>query len=321
MNFWQDAGRKSPNLAFRTTRAAILLIACGFLMVLFAVVMIFSTASAQPSADPSMSLPQQGTATDGAAGGKTIFDEKCAGCHTIGNGKLVGPDLKDVTKRRDPQWIKSFIADPPQMLASDPTAQQLLAENNNVSMPNLGLSVEEIDQLVAYLSDPGAVPASPAAAIPAGAGDPAIGRRLFTGEQALTNGGPACIACHTVSGTGSLGGGGLGPDLTHVVSRFGEPGLTGALKTIAFPTMLGPFKNHPLTADEQSDLVAFFKESDRWQPPVTATAPGALNGHALLVFSIGLLVAFLLFGLLLFIWQRLKKRTALNLPVRKVQTH
>ncbi len=35
----------------------------------------------------------------GKAGGpgETLFQAKCVACHTIGKGKLVGPDLKDVT--------------------------------------------------------------------------------------------------------------------------------------------------------------------------------------------------------------------------------
>src|SRR5512146_898479 len=61
----------------------------------------------------------------GATGGKQIFDQSCSGCHTIGRGVLIGPDLKDVTKQRDLQWIKDFITDPAKMIASDPAAQQL----------------------------------------------------------------------------------------------------------------------------------------------------------------------------------------------------
>ena len=37
--------------------------------------------------------------------GEQAFKTKCAACHTIGGGKLVGPDLKEVTTRRDDAWL------------------------------------------------------------------------------------------------------------------------------------------------------------------------------------------------------------------------
>lgn len=33
--------------------------------------------------------------TQSAEEGEQIFKQKCAGCHTIGGGRLVGPDLKE----------------------------------------------------------------------------------------------------------------------------------------------------------------------------------------------------------------------------------
>ena len=37
--------------------------------------------------------------------GADIFQQQCAACHTIGGGTLVGPDLQDVTSRRDREWL------------------------------------------------------------------------------------------------------------------------------------------------------------------------------------------------------------------------
>lgn len=313
MDLGFGAVRTSLQRRFRSGQVAGAMMLSGILLVLFSATLLVSEVKAEPLAEASAVRQQQG-----AAGGRAIFDEKCSGCHTIGGGKLIGPDLKDVTKRRDPQWIKSFILDPPKMLASDPVAQQLLKENNNVSMPNLSLTADQADQLIAFLTDPSAAPAASKPVVPAGAGDPQAGKLLFTGEVALTNRGPSCITCHTVGGAGSLGGGGLGPDLTHVVQRLGEPGLTGALKTIAFPTMLGPFQNRPLTAKEQADLIAFLKDADRMQPQVPVATAGTLNNYALTVFGIASTVAALLFRLLGLFWARLKKRYSPNLPVRRL---
>jgi mono/diheme cytochrome c family protein len=40
------------------------------------------------------------------------FRLNCASCHTIGGGRLTGPDLKDVTARRDHAWLLRYIPDP-----------------------------------------------------------------------------------------------------------------------------------------------------------------------------------------------------------------
>src|SRR5690606_26977369 len=138
----------------------------------------------------------------------------------------------------------------------------------------------------------------------AGGGDPAAGQRLFTGETPLQNGGVACMACHSVSGTGALGGGALGPDLTNVVSRMGEAGVAASLRNIVFPTMIGPFQNRPLTEQEQADLVAFLRDADRRRPPAPAVAAGSLTPNLLLMAALGLAGAGLLFGVLLFFWLR-----------------
>jgi len=254
----------------------------------------------------------------GDAGGKEIFDQKCAGCHSIGGGNRIGPDLQDIAKRRDLQWIKDFIIDPAKMIASDPTAQQLVKDFNNITMPNLGLSPNQVDELAQYLSNPGTAPSAPTSSSFMIPGDPAAGKKLFTGELAQINGGPACLSCHSVSGTGLLGGGALGPDLTHVVQRLGEPGLSAALKSIVFPTMVGPFQNRPLTPEEQANLVAFLRDSDQRQGPVNMVASGALTWQAILIFIIGLVGAGLLYGLLLFFWVTLKKRSIPHLPARKL---
>lgn len=250
--------------------------------------------------------------------GKQIFDQKCAGCHSIGGGKLVGPDLKGVTELREEDWLEEFISDPQEMFQSDLTAQQLLKDYNNLAMPNLGLSDDEVEDVIEYLKDPGSAPSTTTQAAVLGTGDALAGRSKFLGEMPLAAGGAPCVACHNVNGAGQLGGGGLGPDLTHVVTRLGEPGLAAALNTIAFPTMLGPYQNRPLSPQEQADLVAFLKQSAQTQAPVVNVAPGALNTRSLLIFSIGLVGAVVLFVGMYFYWTRQKQSAADRLPVRKI---
>src|SRR4051812_24436604 len=60
--------------------------------------------------------------------GKQFFAAKgCIGCHKVGGGKLVGPDLKGVTARRDQVWIEKMILRPDVMTKEDDTARQLFA--------------------------------------------------------------------------------------------------------------------------------------------------------------------------------------------------
>ncbi|MBK9332565.1 MAG: cytochrome c [Ignavibacteria bacterium] len=56
--------------------------------------------------------------------GKQIFDIKCVTCHNI-DTKLVGPALKDVTKRRKPEWIMNMILNPEQMIKENMIAKTL----------------------------------------------------------------------------------------------------------------------------------------------------------------------------------------------------
>jgi len=61
-----------------------------------------------------------------AGSGKKVFEMKCVACHKF-EEKVVGPPLKDVTKRRAPEWIMNMILNPAEMTQKDPVAQELFA--------------------------------------------------------------------------------------------------------------------------------------------------------------------------------------------------
>jgi len=59
--------------------------------------------------------------------GKQTFDVKCVSCHKFGV-RFVGPPLKDVTKRRRPEWIMNQILNPMEMTQQDPVAKELFTQ-------------------------------------------------------------------------------------------------------------------------------------------------------------------------------------------------
>jgi cytochrome c551/c552 len=86
------------------------------------------------------------------AKGKGLFaDRGCIACHKIGGGKLIGPDLKGVTKRRDVTWIEKMVLHPEVMEATDPVAKQLLVVHQ-VPMPNQSVDPKaDLPYLLSYL--------------------------------------------------------------------------------------------------------------------------------------------------------------------------
>lgn len=220
--------------------------------------------------------------------GQTLFQQKCSTCHTIGGGTLVGPDLAGVTQARDHDWLVRWLSDPPGMVASgDPTATTLLAQFNNVQMPNLGLSAADTDSLLAYLAAPTGSTTTPAPALPAG--DAARGKEYFVGQLRFANGGPPCMACHSISGIGALGGGRLGPDLTPAYGKWGDAGLVSFVTQPATVTMNAVWTQTPLTPQEGADLIAFVKQASVSQRPANTVAQLAVL--AVLVAAALLVVA------------------------------
>lgn len=90
--------------------------------------------------------------TASAEKGKEIFNNQCSICHTIGGGKKIGPDMKGVTERRPREWLVKYISNPEKMFEEgDPIAKKLMEESGGVKMPNLGLSEEQVSDVLAYI--------------------------------------------------------------------------------------------------------------------------------------------------------------------------
>jgi cytochrome c551/c552 len=101
-----------------------------------------------------MKVPELVVSTDAAAiaTGKDLFASKgCIACHKIGGGKLVGPDLKGVTARRDTKWLSKMILYPEVMVKEDEVAKKLFVEHL-VPMPNQAVDAQkELPFLLAFL--------------------------------------------------------------------------------------------------------------------------------------------------------------------------
>ncbi len=251
-----------------------------FFLVLIFVLMAFFSSQAQTPAE--------------------FFKKNCASCHTIGGGRLTGPDLKNVTERQSRDWLVNWILDPEGVLKSgDPYAVKLQKESRGAVMTRApGITRDMASALLDLIEAESKLEKSQFAGLqisnrPLLPEDVEEGRALFLGRKPLKNGGPACIACHTVNGAeGLFGGGRLGPNLTRAYARLeGRKGLSAWLSAPPGLTMSPIFSRHPLDGEEILPLVAFLKDETEKDKPERTTA--MIN---FLLFGIGgavlLLVAF-----------------------------
>lgn len=147
--------------------------------------------------------------------------------------------------------------------------------------------------------------------VPLPPGSASRGEALFSGRIHLQNGGPACKACHSIAGLPFPNGGMLGPNLTGVYKKLGLHGMQVSMKTLFFHVMTPIYDPHPLTLQEQSDLIAFFKEAGTKPPPRWNTQIIAL------IAFIGFLILLAVSG---FLWRnRIKavRRTLVKRALRQ----
>jgi cytochrome oxidase Cu insertion factor (SCO1/SenC/PrrC family) len=94
-------------------------------------------------------------------GGEFIFRTRCATCHTIGGGDLIGehtahagPDLLGVGSRRDPAWLARWVREPDAMIAEkDPIALAMVAQYKGVVMPNFRLTEAEVEDVLEFIQE------------------------------------------------------------------------------------------------------------------------------------------------------------------------
>jgi mono/diheme cytochrome c family protein len=212
---------------------------------------------------------------------RDYFRTNCKSCHTIGGGRLAGPDLKGVSQRAPSrEWLVNFLLDPKGAIdRGDLYAVKLFEEARRVPMPLApGMNRSRAERLLDLIDEESAKEESEFKGIqissePFTARDVAAGRAIFLGTRKLADGGSACISCHAMHDLPALGGGRLGPDLTKVYNTLqGREKLANWLSAPATETMQPIFKNHPLKADEIHALVAYFENAA--SHPVSDPATG-----------------------------------------------
>lgn len=107
--------------------------------------------------------------TGDVAAGEALFKANCAACHKL-DKKATGPELRGVAQKYEKEWLRKWIRNSQELVkAGDALAVKLFTENNNsVMTPFPALSDTDIDNILAYTSQPKPEPV--VAEVPTGGG-------------------------------------------------------------------------------------------------------------------------------------------------------
>lgn len=147
------------------------------------------------NATPAPAAPQAAAAPAAPAGGgdpvkgKELFNANCAACHKL-DAKMTGPALRGVAQKYEMSWIYKWVHNSTALIKSgDPAAVKISQEYNGAVMTAFPqLSEADIDNIIAYTSEPKAEPAAAAttAALPgAEKSDSGISNDVILGALAL----------------------------------------------------------------------------------------------------------------------------------------
>ncbi|MBI5539688.1 MAG: c-type cytochrome [Bacteroidia bacterium] len=247
---------------------------------------------------------------------EAIFKKACASCHTIGGGRLVGPDLQGITLKRDNNWLVKFITNSQSLINSgDADAVSIAAEYNNSVMPPATISEGEINSIISLIDSKGSGGPKKKTVdylLKATSENVTKGYYLFTGRKRFKNNGPTCISCHTVNCIGN--GGLLAKDLTLSYNTMKGEGIKALLESPAFPAMLNAYSNNKLEENEIYNLAAFLRSTATYKIPSKYYEPKIANKFYL--FGI---TGFLFFVLLFYAGWHFRKRKSVNYDILKRQ--
>ena len=243
-----------------------------------------------------------------AESGQQIYQSNCVACHTIGGGRLVGPDLAGVHTKRTQIWLEKFVKSSQSMVkGGDADAIAVFEKYNKIVMPDSTISDDQIKAVLGYIkSASGGAENQPVAetapvAQTASKEDILLGQKLFQGKTRFENKGPTCISCHHVKNDAVIGGGVLAKELTTVFSKMGGTGVRAILGKAPFPVMEIAYKDKALTENEIFALVSFLQDADEQH---AYQNPGDYGLGLLISGFIGAGVLFVFYSVL---WLRRRK--------------
>ena len=250
----------------------------------------------QPYSAPSPSEGVAPTSTDATvAEGKGIFDSHgCSGCHGESGRGAIGPALTHISSKYPPAQLTALLKAP-------------TAKMKTGGMVPLTLNATEMKALVSYVTSLGGTSAASAATPPAsgssspapakakpgttagaskaGTGSSAGGATAAQGKGIFVS--QRCSGCH-----GASGGGGVGPALTHISSKYPPAQLTALLKAPTAKMKAAGMVPLTLNAADMKALVSYVSSlggksaASAAAPPASASSspapakakPGATAG-------------------------------------------
>jgi len=87
--------------------------------------------------------------------GKALFTKNCTSCHTVGKGKLIGPDLVGINDEHESEWLFAWIRNSSELIASgDEDAIAIFEEYNKTQMTAFPqFSDEDLSNILAFIAE------------------------------------------------------------------------------------------------------------------------------------------------------------------------
>jgi mono/diheme cytochrome c family protein len=100
-----------------------------------------------------LSIGQLAAQDGDAANGEAIFKGNCKTCHAPTADKVIGPGLKDISKRRPVEWLVKWVKNPMSVVNSgDEYAVKLYNDYNKIQMTGFpAYGEKEIKDILAYI--------------------------------------------------------------------------------------------------------------------------------------------------------------------------
>ncbi len=126
-----------------------------FLSIAFAFSITLNSFAQTPTPAPAPAAPVAAAAGGDAVKGKELFNTNCAACHKL-DAKMTGPALRGISARLSNDWLYKWIHNSSELIKSgDAEAVRISKEfNGSVMTAFPQLSTSDIDNIIAYTSEP-----------------------------------------------------------------------------------------------------------------------------------------------------------------------